>query len=116
MQIRIENSLRILSNIRYGEKIPEYFTGKIEYDDGGEYWFVNGILHREDGPAVIRFDGQQRWFYNNLLHRSDGPAIVHSEGYKTWFLRGEPVSAQEVFEQLTPEQKEKAIWELDQWK
>jgi hypothetical protein len=29
--------------------------------DGSEMWFLNGELHREDGPALIGSDGTQEW-------------------------------------------------------
>jgi hypothetical protein len=28
-------------------------------------WYLNGDLHREDGPAVIYPDGTQRWYLND---------------------------------------------------
>jgi hypothetical protein len=34
------------------------------YDDGSQMWFLNGKIHREDGPAVIYPDGSQMWFLN----------------------------------------------------
>lgn len=39
-----------------------------------------------------------------------------SYGGREWYLNGKPSTAQEVFDQLTDEEKEKAIWELDEWK
>lgn len=32
--------------------------------NGGEsvYWFLNGKNHREDGPAIERFDGNHEWW------------------------------------------------------
>ena len=32
--------------------------------DGYEYWLLNGVLHRTDGPAMIYPDGEQRWYLN----------------------------------------------------
>jgi hypothetical protein len=34
------------------------------YGDGSQMWFLNGKIHREDGPAVIYPDGTQMWFLN----------------------------------------------------
>jgi hypothetical protein len=36
----------------------------IEYADGSKYWFLNGALHREDGPAIEYADGSKAWFLN----------------------------------------------------
>jgi hypothetical protein len=38
-------------------------------------WFLNGKLHREDGPAVEWTNGSKSWYLNGNLHREDGPAI-----------------------------------------
>lgn len=35
---------------------------------------------------------------------------------RSWFIKGFRVSAQEFFDQLTDEEKEKAIWEINEWK
>lgn len=35
---------------------------------------------------------------------------------KMWFIKGIRATAQEVFESLTDEEKDRVIWELDEWK
>jgi len=43
-------------------------------------WYINGKLHRDDGPAVINVgitEEDYKYFYNGLLHRLDGPAIIN---------------------------------------
>ena len=32
------------------------------YADGDKYWWLNGKLHREDGPAVEYADGSKFWY------------------------------------------------------
>ena len=51
-------------------------------------WRFNGILHREDGPALARANGTRAWFINGELHRLDGPAIEWASGTKQWFKNG----------------------------
>ena len=58
-------------------------------DDGTTRWFVNGLRHREDGPAVIYEGGGKQWYINGELHREDGPAVVHADGRKEWYINGE---------------------------
>jgi hypothetical protein len=66
------------------------------YDDGDKEWYLNGKLHREDGPAVKYSDGTKGWYLNGNLHREDGPAIhredgpaiEHANGDKEWYLNG----------------------------
>ena len=38
------------------------------YPDGGQSWYLNDQLHREEGPAVICADGGQEWYlYGDLV-------------------------------------------------
>ena len=56
------------------------------YDNGKQEWFLNGKLHREDGPAIV--DGNiQEWWLNGNRHREDGPAIINGK-YRAWYLNG----------------------------
>lgn len=87
----------------------------IEYPDGSKYWYKDGVMHREDGPAVLvknaeiwmrdgkyhRIDGpavswtiKKRYEYwvDGLQHRDDGPAIIDPVKGDEWWQRGERVS------------------------
>ena len=64
---------------------------------GTKEWYVNGLLHREDGPAVINADGSQEWWIDGLCHREDGPAIVYANGRQEWWLNGKPNDVNECF-------------------
>ena len=55
-----------------------YDTGQLK----SEKWYKNGVLHKEDGPAVIKYytDGitfMEEWYKEGTMHREDGPAIIH---------------------------------------
>jgi hypothetical protein len=65
--------------------------------DGTQYWCCNGQLHREDGPAVIYSDGTQLWYRNDRLHREDGPAAIWTNGTQLWYWQGRQVDAIELF-------------------
>ena len=43
------------------------------YDDGTKEWYLNGKLHREDGPAIEWASGGKSWYLNGKVHREDGP-------------------------------------------
>ena len=45
-------------------------------NDGNKRWFMNGVLHREDGPTVEYSDGRKLWYFNDKRHREDGPAMI----------------------------------------
>jgi hypothetical protein len=68
---------------------PKNYTGIAEYYNGTKYWYLNGMLHRLDGPAV-----------------------EHYSGYKRWYLNGINYPEEEWFELLNDDDKEKAIWNL----
>ena len=57
--------------------------------DGHQFWFQSGELHREDGPAIIWANGDQEWWINGKCHRKDGPAIIREDGSEEWCLNGE---------------------------
>ena len=59
-----------------------------EYADGGKYWYINGKRHREDGPAIEDATGSKEWWLNGKQHRADGPAVEYASGTKAWWLNG----------------------------
>ena len=71
-----------LNGLRHREDGPA-----IEYTDGTKYWYLNGKRHREDGPAIDHPDGKY-WYLNDESHREDGPAVKCSNGYKEWSQYG----------------------------
>ena len=53
---------------------------------GTKFWYLNGKLHREDGPAVELANGTKYWYINDQFHREDGPAVEFANGTKEWYL------------------------------
>jgi|9_EtaG_2_1085328.scaffolds.fasta_scaffold02526_5 hypothetical protein len=48
----------------------EMFTNKPvvkEWANGDKYWYLDGKLHREDGPAVEYANGSNLWYLNDKL-------------------------------------------------
>jgi hypothetical protein len=66
----------------------EIRDGKHEFKDI-TYWYLDGILHRLDGPAIKRIDGQNEWYKEGKLHRLDGPAIETTDGQNEWYKEGQ---------------------------
>ena len=62
---------------------------KTEYPSGTKHWYLNGKLHREDGPAAEHHSGTKGWYLNGECHREDGPAYEHPDGYKECYLNGQ---------------------------
>ena len=63
----------------------------LEYADGTKTWYLNGELHRKDGPAIEGADGTEEWWLNGKRHREDGPAIEYADSTEEWWLNGEEI-------------------------
>jgi len=71
-------------------------VGIIETDDNNDKYKY--VLHREDGPAIIRYneDGSiyyEFWYINGVRHREDGPTYIGyradgSIAYEEWYWCG----------------------------
>jgi hypothetical protein len=81
---------------------------------GNKWWWLNGNIHREDGPAVEWKNGNKQWWLNGKRHRIDGPACESVDGYNYWFLNDKEYTQIEWFQQLTPEQQYNYLWNLDE--
>ena len=61
--------------------IPKIGAYHAIYTYGGEHWFVDKKLHREDGPAAIFSDGVESYYLNNTNYQK-------SEYYKELYNSG----------------------------
>lgn len=77
------------------------YTVKV-FDNGIKTWYLNGKLHREDGPAREYVDGTKEWYLNGELHREDGPAFEYANGNKLWYLNGKKLTEEEHAEKTNP--------------
>ena len=64
-------------------------------NSGNKYWWLNGKLHREEGPAVEYADGSKRWMINGEYHREDGPAIESYDGNKFCLYQGKEIDCKD---------------------
>jgi hypothetical protein len=67
----------------------------IDADTDRVVWFLDGQLHRTDGPAVIYADGYQVWYLHGKRHRTDGSALIGANGYQAWYLNDKEYTEQE---------------------
>jgi hypothetical protein len=74
----------------------------IERADGYKAWWLNGNLHRENGPAIEYANGDKYWFRDGGFHREDGPAIEYANGYKAWYLNGKKFTEAEFLNRVKP--------------
>jgi hypothetical protein len=73
------------------------------------------MLHRADGPAIIREDGTQTWFLKGKMHRADGPAFINPNGAHSWYLNGKMYTFNEYVTQLFPEDSPERTAFLLKW-
>jgi len=48
----------------------------IEFTNGYKAWYLNGLRHREDGPAIDWGDGRKRWFLNDKEYTEEEYALI----------------------------------------
>jgi hypothetical protein len=87
--------------LAYGkETFPIHFTGMVEWPEGRKEWFVDGLQHREDGPARVWPNGAKEWWLDDnrvFLLDSIGEYIVIQEGLpSTMEWLGKPVPTLKV--------------------
>lgn len=76
--------IQLLSKSQLLQLMPDM----IVRPNGDQEWYHNGLLHREDGPAVVTEEGDQLWYRHGLLHRDQKPAIIRISGHKEWYQHG----------------------------
>ena len=77
------------------------YTVKV-FPNGEKQWYLNGKLHREDGPAIEFANGCKHWYSKGKLHREDGHAVESARGGKYWYLNGKPVTEEEHRRRTNP--------------
>jgi len=60
----------------------------IEWTDGHKEWWLNGKPHRTDGPAIEWADGDKEWRFEGKLHRTNGPAVEYVDNDPSWYFNG----------------------------
>ncbi len=59
------------------------------------YYYINGLLHNEHGPAVEWEDGSKFWYTKGIRHRENGPAAEWGDGIKEFYLNGKELTEKE---------------------
>jgi len=60
--------------------------------DGTQVWYLDGVLHRTDGPAIVYAEGTEVWCLFGVRHRTDGPAVIRPDGTEVWIYNGVQIS------------------------
>lgn len=65
-----------LNDIKDDKNIPKGDFLIVDKDIGYIGRFVDGKLHCDDGPARTWGSGAEEWYINGAMHRVDGPALL----------------------------------------
>jgi len=84
----------------------------VSWSDGEQRWYQDGQQHRLDGPAAISADGAEAWYLNGLLHREDGPAAIYSDGTRYWYLDGQRIGFEQWLDLVATTDKERTFLAL----
>jgi hypothetical protein len=58
-----------------------------KYSDGTRRWYLNGELHRTDGPAVEISDGTRVWWVNGIKYDSKKQGLAVGKLWNWLFCR-----------------------------
>lgn len=87
-EIRSMVALKKVIDITDKKAKRSLFTG-VTVDTSGVIFYRNGLIHREDGPAIIAKNGDRFWYFDNQLHRLGGPAELRFiDKYRGWYNHG----------------------------
>lgn len=64
----------------------------IVLSDGTQYWYSEGLLHRDGGPAVIKADGTSIWYQYGTVHRYGGAAVEYADGRRVYYEHGKKLN------------------------
>lgn len=59
----------------------------VQKSNGDFFWYDHGVLHRENGPAVMH-NNTIMWYNKGVVHREDGPAIIRKDGKEEFWVNG----------------------------
>ena len=59
---------------------PSHVSPSGRYKD----WRINGKVI----VCYIENDDSTKWYQNDMLHKCDGPAVIRKDGSKEWWLVG----------------------------
>lgn len=73
------------------------FTGSAINSNDDVLFLKEGVIHREDGPAML-YKSQIAYVKNGRYHRLDGPAIIKPDGAEVYFIEDKHYSTKEEWE------------------
>lgn len=69
---------------RYYELYNKHTTYEVKVYDYITEWYLNGLKHREDGPAIEWSNGDKEWYQHGVPYRKNGPTVERANGNLYW--------------------------------
>jgi hypothetical protein len=92
MFMKIKSSDLITSLLKIERGVPS--TSDLGTKDERICWKWKNKLHRDFGPAVEYKNGNQIWLQSGLIHRKDGPAVI-KDGKEYYYFKGKHLTKSE---------------------
>lgn len=102
--------------VRVNRRCVEGPVEQVTSQDGTRRWYLDGVPHRDDGPAIVSSDGWREWRRHGRLHRLDGAALEFP-GDDTWYVNDfevtdpEPLQAAYAAGELDVLDQFAALWD-----
>lgn len=78
------------------------------YNKGGlKLWYKKGYIDRDNGPAIEWPDGSKEWYKEGKRHRDNGPAIEYYDGKKEYYVNGKYCKDYETYQKMLIKYKNK---------
>jgi len=103
---------KLYADVRFGDTDSggNFFSTT---SDGSMLFWKNklGQYNKYDGPAVVDENGIQYWYNNGSLHRWDGPAIVNPKNHKEdlFYIHGRQYSTEDLYKKKIAELKQQEL-------
>jgi len=91
-----------------------FFNQEYNEDSDKRSHWKGYLIHRENKPAVEWSDGSKEWYLNGLRHREDGPAQEYCGEYSVyrWYLNGKEYSKKEYLKIINLMNKSRVLNEI----
>jgi len=79
-------------------RLQSEYSDLDKYNDFGDIFYCKkdtNILHNPYGPAYIRKNGRKTYYIEGKLHRLDGPAEIYLDGYCSYWINNEFLTKKE---------------------
>ena len=75
---------------------------EIKWKDGSGFPITIEFINNSPTQAIVRGGGAKYWYLNGQLCREDGPACEYASGDKYWYINGQELTEEEFNKKTKP--------------